>query len=125
MQQMYYRQQQAAGADLGQQCDKDNWPHACPILAKEPCIKRHGTVCVELHFNLREELWVKLYNEHSYQYVPRSVQTGHSGKVTILWNQQEQTDRTIPNNKPDVIVRDNEKGTYVNTLRTGDADLRF
>jgi len=32
-------------------------------------------------------------------------------KVTILWNQQVQTDRTIPNNKPDIIIRDNEKGT--------------
>jgi len=28
-----------------------------------------------------------------------------------LWNQQAQTDRTIPNNKPDIIIRDNEKGT--------------
>jgi len=27
-----------------------------------------------------------------------------------LWNQQLQTDRTIPNNKPDIIIRDNEKG---------------
>jgi hypothetical protein len=33
------------------------------------------------------------------------------GKVTILWNQQLQTDRTIPNNKPDIIIRDNEKRT--------------
>jgi hypothetical protein len=33
------------------------------------------------------------------------------GKVTILWNQKVQTDRTIPNNKPDIIIRDNEKGT--------------
>jgi hypothetical protein len=32
-------------------------------------------------------------------------------KVTILWIQQVQTDRTIPNNKPDIIIRDNEKGT--------------
>ena len=30
--------------------------------------------------------------------------------ITILWNLQIQTDRTIPNNKPD-IIRDNEKGT--------------
>jgi len=29
----------------------------------------------------------------------------------MLWNQQVQTDRTIPNNKPDFIIRDNEKGT--------------
>jgi len=26
-------------------------------------------------------------------------------KVTILWNQQVQTDRTIPNNKPDIIMK--------------------
>jgi len=30
-----------------------------------------------------------------------------------LWNKQVQTDRTIPNNKPDIIIRDNEKGTCV------------
>jgi hypothetical protein len=35
------------------------------------------------------------------------------GKVTIVWNQQVQTDRTIPNNKPDIIIHDNEKGTYI------------
>ena len=28
-----------------------------------------------------------------------------------MWNQQVQTNRTIPNNKPDVIIRGNEKGT--------------
>ena len=32
--------------------------------------------------------------------------------MTILWNQQVQTDRTIPNNKPD-IIRDNEKRTCI------------
>jgi len=43
--------------------------------------------------------------------VPESVETSQGGKVTIVWNQQVQTDRTIPNNKPDIIIRDNEKGT--------------
>ena len=42
-----------------------------------------------------------------------SVETSQGGKVTILWNQQVQTDRTIPNNKPDIIIRDNEKRTCV------------
>jgi hypothetical protein len=46
-----------------------------------------------------------------YEHVPKSVETGQGGKVTILWNQQVQTDRTIPNNKPDIIIRDNEKRT--------------
>ena len=39
------------------------------------------------------------------------METSQGGKVTILWNQQVQTDRTIPNNKPDIIICDNEKGT--------------
>jgi len=43
--------------------------------------------------------------------VPKSVETSQGGKVTILWNQQVQTDRTIPNNKQDIIIHDNEKGT--------------
>ena len=28
-----------------------------------------------------------------------------------MWNQKVQTDRTIPNNKPDIIIRNNEKET--------------
>jgi hypothetical protein len=39
------------------------------------------------------------------------VETSRGGKVTILWNQQIQTDRTIPNNKPDIVKRENQKGT--------------
>jgi len=45
----------------------------------------------------------------------KSVETSQGGKVTILWNQQVQTVRTIPNNKPDIIIRDNGKGTCVLT----------
>jgi hypothetical protein len=54
---------------------------------------------------------VKLDSELWYEHVPKSVETSQVGKVTILWNQQVQTDRTIPNNKPDIIIQDNEKGT--------------
>jgi hypothetical protein len=31
-----------------------------------------------------------------YEHVPKSVETSRGGKVIILWNQQIQTDRTIP-----------------------------
>ena len=37
------------------------------------------------------------------------------GKVTILWNQPMRSDRIIPNNKPDIIIRDNEEGTCMLT----------
>ena len=48
--------------------------------------------------------------KHWCEHVPKSVETSQEGKVTMLWNQQIQTDKTIPNNKPDIIIRDNEKG---------------
>jgi hypothetical protein len=73
----------------------------CPILAKEQYIKRHDRVCAQLHFNICKETGVKLDTKHWYEYVPKLVETSQRGKVTILWNQQVQTDRTIPNNKPE------------------------
>jgi hypothetical protein len=50
-----------------------------------------------------------------YEHVPKAVETCQGGNVTVLWNQQVQTDRTIPNNKPDTIIRDNEKRTCMLT----------
>ena len=50
----------------------------------------------------------KIGKKHWYGHVPNSVETSQGGKVTILWNQQVET---IPNNKPDNIISDNEKGT--------------
>jgi len=57
--------------------------------------------------------------------VPKSVETSQGGKVTILWNQQVQTDRTIPNNKPDIIIHDNEKGTcmLIDVAISGDRNV--
>jgi len=49
--------------------------------------------------------------KHWYEHVPKSVETSQGGKVTILWNQQVQTHRIIANSNPDIIIRDNEKGT--------------
>jgi len=37
----------------------------------------------------------------------------NNNKLTVLWNQQVQTTRTFPINKPDIKIRDNEKGTCV------------
>ena len=68
-------------------------------------------VCAEQHFNICKETGAQLDKKHWYEHVPKSVETSRGGKVTILWNQQVQTDRTISNNKPDIIIRDNEKGT--------------
>jgi hypothetical protein len=45
-------------------------------------------------------MWVELSNERWYQHVPKAVETGHEGNVAILWKQQVQTDKPIPNHKP-------------------------
>jgi hypothetical protein len=98
---------------------------ACPILAKEQYIKRHDTVCAQLHFNICKETGVQLDKKHWYEHVPKSVERGQVGNVTILWNQQVQTDRTIPNNKPDIVIRDNEKRTcmLIDVAISGDRNV--
>ena len=70
-------------------------------------------VWAKQHFNICKEIGIKLDNKHWYDHAPKSVETSYEGKVTILWNQQVRTDRTIPNNKPDTILRNTKKGTRV------------
>ena len=72
-------------------------------------------VCLTALFNICKEIGVKLDNNHWYERVPKLVETSHEGKVTILWNLQVQTDRTIRNIKPDIMMRDNEKWTCMLT----------
>jgi hypothetical protein len=70
-------------------------------------------VFAELHFNMCREIGVKLDSGRWHVLTAKLVETGPESEVTILRSQQVQTDRTISNNKPDVIIRDNEKGTYI------------
>ena len=81
-------------------------------------------MCAQLHFNICKETRVQLDKKHWYEHVPKSVETGHEGNVTILWN-QVQTDRTIPKNKPDIIIRDNEKRTcrLIDVAISGDRNM--
>ena len=57
--------------------------------------------------------------------MPKAVETSQGGKITILWNQQVQTDRTIPNNKQDIIILDNERGTclFIDVAISGDRNV--
>ena len=82
-------------------------------------------MCAQLHFNICKETGVQLDKKHWHEHVPKSVEPIQGGKVTILWNQQVQTDRTIPSNKPDIIIRDNEKGTcmLIDVATSGDRNL--
>jgi hypothetical protein len=68
MQQKYCKQKQIVKADCHQfEETADHIMSACPILAKEQYIKRHGTVCARLHFNICKELGVTLDSELRYE----------------------------------------------------------
>jgi hypothetical protein len=63
--------------------------------------------------NICKEVGVKLDNEHWNDHVTTSGKISHDGKVTMLWNQQVRLARTLPNNKPDIIISDNKQGTCI------------
>jgi hypothetical protein len=86
-----------------------------PHIGKRTVHIRHDRVCAQLHFNICKETRLQLDKKHWYEHVPKSVETGQGGNVIILCNQQVQTDRTISNKKPDIIIRDNEKRTRMLT----------
>jgi len=94
-------------------------------VAKEQYIKRHDRVSAQLHFNICKETGVQLDKKHWYEHVPKLVETIQGGKVTLLWNQHVQTDRTFPNNKSDIIIRDNEDRTcmLIDVAISGDRNV--
>jgi len=112
---------------LCQQFDEtiDHIISACPILAKEQYISRHDRVSAQLHFNICTETGAQLDKNHWYKHVPKSVETSQGGKVTILGNQQVPINRTIPSNKPDIIIRDNKKRTcmLIDVTISGDRNV--
>ena len=78
------------------------------MLAKEQYRKRHDSVCTTTLQHKQGNRGAT--GQHQYEHVPKSVETSQGDNVAILRNQQVQVDRTTPNNNPDIIIRDNEKG---------------
>jgi len=56
----YYEQKQTANADSVKNLMRQWIIPECPIFAKEHYIKRHNTVCAQLHFSTCKEIRVKL-----------------------------------------------------------------
>jgi hypothetical protein len=70
---------------------------ACRILAKEQHATEHDNcVCSPTRYHMQGN-WSKFRQGNLCEYLPKFVQTSPQGKVIELWNQQLQTDRTIPN----------------------------
>jgi len=73
----------------------ENIISACPILAIEQYIKRHGRMCAQLYFNICKEIGVKLDNKHWFDHLRKSVEQVMKIKlpyyVTESANQQNYT----------------------------------
>jgi predicted CoA-binding protein len=67
-------------------------------------------MCAQQHFNICKRIGIKLDKERWHEHVPKSVETSVKGRVSILWNQQGQTNKTIPNSTTDIIICEIEKG---------------
>ena len=77
---------------------------ACPILAKKDYIERHDRVCTHLHHNLCKEYNIAV-ETNWYEHKPKAITATDDGQTTIIWNVPVRTDRTVPNNRPDIILR--------------------
>jgi hypothetical protein len=76
-------------------------------------MKRHDSLYAQIYFNVRKEVLAKLDDEHWYKLVPKPVERSPEYKVTLSWNQQEKTDRTCHNNKPEIMFHGKEIWTYL------------
>jgi adenine-specific DNA methylase len=67
------------------------------------------TVMMMMMMMMMMMIGVKLDKEHWYEHVPKLAETSAGGKVTILWNQKLQTDRTIHSDKPKNVIKEETK----------------
>ena len=84
----------------------------CPELAKTEYIKRDNNAAAYTHWKIFKHYNIKA-NDKWYERQPETVT--ENGKVTILWDMQVHTDKTIKANKPDIIIKDKQEKTCMLT----------
>ena len=80
----------------------------CPELAKTEYIKRHNNAAAYMHWKILKHYNIKA-NDKWYEHQPETVT--ENGKVTMLWDMQVHTDKTIKAKKPDIIIKDKQEKT--------------
>ena len=70
----------------------------CPEFAKTEYIQRHNKVAAYLNWKICREHEMDTVDKW-YEHTPTTVD------ITILWDMPIHTDRTISNNRPDIIVK--------------------
>ncbi|KAI5751249.1 hypothetical protein M8J77_005743 [Diaphorina citri] len=82
----------------------------CTQLAKHEYTTRHDKICKYLHYNICLALGMDNNPKQKwYAKEPEPVTT--KDEITICYNQQVQTDRTVNANKPDIIIKNRKDRT--------------
>ena len=86
----------------------DHLVSGCPVLAPNKYKNRHDRVGQYLHWKICKSYKIETC-EHWYKHKPQPVVEGDN--ITLLWDFTIRTDRTIPANQPDTIVKDFKEKT--------------
>ena len=88
------------------------------IGKKHEYLKRHHKTCRYLPWNICREYGMDGLPKEWYDHVPTPVTTVSS--CTVLYNQQiHHTDRTVPDNKPDIILRSIMRCKLIEVVEAG------
>ena len=95
---------------LCNRCDEsiDHILSGCPELAKTEYIRKHNNAAAYMHWKILKHYNIKA-NDKGYEHQPEAVT--ENGKVTMLWDMQVHTDKTINANKPNIIIKDKQETT--------------
>jgi hypothetical protein len=63
---------------------------------------RHDKVCTHLHYSICIALGIETTDKW---YTQVSKPVCEEGDVTVLWNQAIHTDREVPANRPDIVIK--------------------
>ena len=85
----------------------DHLVSGCPELAKTEYTRRHNKAAAPMHWKVCKEFCIEL-KERCYEHEPRTVT---ENDVTILWDIPIHTDRTIPANRPDIVLKNKKDKT--------------
>ena len=83
----------------------------CSLLAPTEYLKRHNEIGKYLHWSICRSKDIKV-TEKWYNHEPKTVT--ENDRCTILWDLSINTDRRIPANRPDIVIKDQmEKKCYL------------
>ena len=80
----------------------------CQTLAADQYLNRHNEVAVQIPLDICKHYGIKVNAKSWYEH--KASRVTENEQVTILWDSQIITDRHIPHNKPNIIIK--EKQTY-------------